>query len=84
MERAPVRTFHGNLPETPTSLSMMLALDTHDFRPWHFDEITLLMTDKANAQSELHRRVSTQVVQGRLRLRLTLPKLRFYAITFKT
>ena len=47
---------HGNLPDTPTALSMDVGVDTHDFRPWHFDEITLLMTNKANAQSELHRR----------------------------
>ena len=38
---------HGNLPDTPTSLSMDVGVDTHDFRPWHFDEINLLMTEKA-------------------------------------
>ncbi len=46
---------HGNLPDTPTSLSMDVGVDTHDFRPWHFDEISLLLTEKAKARSELHR-----------------------------
>jgi hypothetical protein len=39
---------HGNLPDTPTSLSMDVGVDTHDFQPWHFDEINLLMTEKAS------------------------------------
>jgi calcineurin-like phosphoesterase family protein len=34
---------HGNLPDTPTSLSMDVGVDTHDFRPWHFDEINFLL-----------------------------------------
>jgi hypothetical protein len=38
---------HGNIPDTPTSLSMDVGVDTHDFHPWHFDEINLLMTEKA-------------------------------------
>ena len=46
---------HGNLPDTPTSLSMDVGVDTHDFRPWHFDEINLLMTEKAKRLNELRR-----------------------------
>jgi hypothetical protein len=34
---------------------MDVGVDTHDFRPWHFDEISLLLTEKAKARSELHR-----------------------------
>ena len=33
---------HGNLPDTP-SLSMDVGVDTHDFRPWYFDEISTLI-----------------------------------------
>jgi len=33
---------------------MDVGVDTHDFRPWHFDEINLLMTEKAKL-SELRR-----------------------------
>jgi hypothetical protein len=44
---------HGNLPDTSTSLSMDVGVDTHDFRPWHFDEINLLMTEKAKRLSEV-------------------------------
>jgi calcineurin-like phosphoesterase family protein len=44
---------HGELPEAPTSLSMDVGVDTHDFRPWHFDEINLLMTEQVKARSEL-------------------------------
>ena len=44
---------HGNLPDTPTSLSMDVGVDTHNFRPWHFDEIDLLMTEKAKRLREL-------------------------------
>jgi len=46
---------HGNRPDTPTSLSMDVGVDTNDFRPWHFDEICLLMTEKAKGLSELRR-----------------------------
>jgi hypothetical protein len=44
---------HGKLAEAPTSLSMGVGVDTHDFRPWHFGEINLLMTEKAKARGEL-------------------------------
>jgi calcineurin-like phosphoesterase family protein len=40
---------HGRLPEVPTSLSMDVEVDTHDFRPWHYEEISNLMM-KAQAQ----------------------------------
>jgi calcineurin-like phosphoesterase family protein len=40
---------HGRLPEMPTSLSMDVGVDTHDFRPWHFDEVAYLMAKKAEA-----------------------------------
>ena len=46
---------HGKLPEAPTTLSMDVGVDNHDFRPWHFDEINLLMTEKAKGLSELRR-----------------------------
>jgi calcineurin-like phosphoesterase family protein len=45
---------HGNLPEGPTSLSMDVGVDAHDFRPWSFDEISLRMTASAKSRSELH------------------------------
>jgi len=34
---------------------MDVGVDTHDFRPWHFDEINLLMTEKAKRLNELRR-----------------------------
>jgi hypothetical protein len=34
---------------------MDVGVDTHDFRPWHFDEINVLMTEKAKLRSELRR-----------------------------
>jgi calcineurin-like phosphoesterase family protein len=53
---------HGNLPDTPTSLSMDVGIDTHDFRPWHFDEISTLMAERVKrwaapshpSQSSIH------------------------------
>jgi hypothetical protein len=36
------------------SLSMDVGVDTHDFHPWHFDEISLLMAQKARVRSELY------------------------------
>ena len=32
-------------------LSMDVGVGTHDFSPWHFDEISVLMAVKASAQS---------------------------------
>ncbi len=43
-----------NLPDDPLSLSMDVGVDSHDFRPWHFDEIQAIMRVKAEAKT-LHR-----------------------------
>ncbi len=40
---------HNNLPDEPLSLSMDVGVDTHDFRPWHFDEVQAVMQAKAIA-----------------------------------
>ncbi len=37
---------HGRLPSLDASLSMDVGVDTHDFRPWHFDEVRDRMTAK--------------------------------------
>jgi len=42
---------HGNLPDTPTSLSMDVGVDTHGFRPWHFDEISTLMAERVKKRA---------------------------------
>ena len=34
----------------PNSLSMDVEVDTHDFRPWHYDEIADSMMKKTEAQ----------------------------------
>lgn len=41
---------HGRLPEAPNSFSMDVGVDTHNFRPWHYDEIAHIMTKKAEAR----------------------------------
>jgi hypothetical protein len=33
------------------SLSMDVRVDTHDFCPWHFDEIQAVMNSKADARA---------------------------------
>jgi len=38
---------HGRLPEAPNALSMDVGVDTHNFRPWHYDEIADIMRKKA-------------------------------------
>ncbi len=44
---------HGRLPQDPAILAMDVGVDTHDFRPWHFDEIhERLGQRKANVQGE--------------------------------
>lgn len=43
---------HGNLPDEPLSLSMDVGVDTHDFRPWHFDEIEAVMRIKGEARMQ--------------------------------
>ena len=37
---------HGNLPDITGSLSMDVGVDTHDFRPWYFDEVRARMAEK--------------------------------------
>ncbi len=32
------------------SLSVKVGVDARSFRPWHFEEINLLMTEKAKAR----------------------------------
>jgi calcineurin-like phosphoesterase family protein len=44
---------HGRLPDDPATLSMDVGVDTHDFRPWHFDQIRTRMGEKAKARSVL-------------------------------
>lgn len=39
---------HGRLPDDPLALSMDVGVDTHDFRPWHFDEIKERMKERAS------------------------------------
>lgn len=41
---------HGNLPDEPLALSLDVGVDTHEFRPWHFDEIQSMMQAKAKAR----------------------------------
>ena len=43
---------HGRLPEVPNSLSMDVGVDTHDFRPWHFDEIKAAMNERTRLREE--------------------------------
>jgi len=42
---------HGRLPEVPHSLSMDVGVDTHDFRPWRYDEIADIMRKKTEARA---------------------------------
>ena len=37
---------HGRLPDDPLALSMDVGVDTHDFRPWRFEEIESRMAEK--------------------------------------
>jgi calcineurin-like phosphoesterase family protein len=43
---------HNNLPDEPLALSMDVGVDTHDFRPWHFDEVQAVMQAKAIAREQ--------------------------------
>ena len=47
---APYGHSHGNLPDEPLALSLDVGVDTHEFRPWHFDEIQSVMQAKAQAR----------------------------------
>jgi calcineurin-like phosphoesterase family protein len=42
---------HGNLADDPATLSIDVGVDSHDFRPWHFDEITTVMNAKRKETS---------------------------------
>jgi calcineurin-like phosphoesterase family protein len=42
---------HGRLADDPAALSMDVGVDTHDFRPWHFNEIQTRMDEKTKARS---------------------------------
>jgi hypothetical protein len=44
-----VSAFTRKLPGDPLSLPMDVRVDTHDFRPWHVDEIRAVMKIKADA-----------------------------------
>jgi calcineurin-like phosphoesterase family protein len=41
---------HGNLVDDPRSLSMDVGVDTHAFRPWHFDELQAVMNVRIAAR----------------------------------
>jgi calcineurin-like phosphoesterase family protein len=43
---------HGRLPAEGTSSSMDVGVDTHNFQPWHFDEIRDRMSAKAHLRSD--------------------------------
>lgn len=43
---------HGRLPDASVSLSMDVGVDTHEFRPWHYDEIGDIMMKKWQASAE--------------------------------
>jgi calcineurin-like phosphoesterase family protein len=43
---------HGRLLDDPAALSMDVGVDTHDFRPWHFDEIATRMGEKSRHRAE--------------------------------
>ena len=39
-------TGRGSLPDIPGSLSMDVGVVTHDFYPWHFDEVSGRMAER--------------------------------------
>ena len=68
---------HGRLPEMPNSLSMDVEVDTHDFRPWHYDEIADSMMKKtelsrpAKRLTRVRSPVQLGVLSSALRFRQT-------------
>jgi hypothetical protein len=46
---------HGRLPESEILPSMDVGVDTHDFSPWHFDEINVRITQKIETANEWQR-----------------------------
>jgi calcineurin-like phosphoesterase family protein len=45
---------HGRLLDVATSLSLDIGVDTHDFRPRHFDEVSKRMALKTEVTREKH------------------------------
>lgn len=43
---------HGNLPDDGQSVSLDVGVDTHDFRPWHFDELQTVMQMRAASRDK--------------------------------
>jgi calcineurin-like phosphoesterase family protein len=43
---------HGNLKDSQAALSMDVGVDTHQFMPWHFEEIKAVMEAKKRGISE--------------------------------
>lgn len=43
---ASIWAFSWEPPDVPASLSIDVGVDTHDFRPWHFDEVSARMAEK--------------------------------------
>ena len=41
---------HGNLKDDPTSLSIDVGVDSHDFQSWHLDEIRATMESRRHAR----------------------------------
>jgi hypothetical protein len=43
----------GTSLDLPASLSMDVEVDTHDFRPWHFDEIRACMAERMKQRTAM-------------------------------
>jgi len=46
---------HGRLNHEPLGFSLDVGVDSHDFRPWHIDEIATLMQTRENPFQGGHR-----------------------------